>query len=175
MNCEHLQSLLLSTKKSFLMICLESGLHTLESQRMRKTGFGMNCTQVYHAFNFFSQYVTELLPTGTASTLFTPEETKKMPNQTVAVPGSDGDSGIYNLEVFHQLHCLVWPHTLPFNSGWSFSKPNRRMLWGKQCFQNVSLTMLFTIQMAPEMISGKCTTVRLTLYSFNSFPKNQTS
>ena len=39
--------------------------------------------------------------------LFAPEETRKMPNNTVAIPGPDGDSGIYDLEVFHELHCLV--------------------------------------------------------------------
>lgn len=44
---------------------------------------------------------------GTGILLFTPEETKRMPNQTVAVPGTEGDSGIYDLEVFHELHCLV--------------------------------------------------------------------
>lgn len=30
-----------------------------------------------------------------------------MPNKTVAVPGPEGDGGIYDLEVFHELHCLV--------------------------------------------------------------------
>jgi hypothetical protein len=52
------------------------------------------------------------LYTGTGILLFNPEDTSRMPNPSVAVPTTDGDGGIYGMEVFHELHCLVYTHCL---------------------------------------------------------------
>jgi hypothetical protein len=52
------------------------------------------------------------LYTGTGFLLFSPEDTGRMPNVSVAVPTPEGDGGIYGMEVFHELHCLVrTPHS----------------------------------------------------------------
>lgn len=42
----------------------------------------------------------------TSATIIAAEDAKKLANRTMIVPGTNGD-GIIQLEVFHQLHCLV--------------------------------------------------------------------
>jgi hypothetical protein len=48
-----------------------------------------------------------LTRTGTGFLLFNPEETRRMAEPTVAIPTAEGVSGLYGMEVFHELHCLV--------------------------------------------------------------------
>ncbi|KAF2653667.1 hypothetical protein K491DRAFT_694507 [Lophiostoma macrostomum CBS 122681] len=74
------------------------------------------------------------LYTGTGFLLFDPEETRRMVEPTVAIPTSGGDSGLYGMEVFHELHCLnvlrksLYPERYP-----------HYQLWNENCTRNPNM------------------------------------